>query len=76
MPTDWKKAPLSTYSVVRVFENEDGYNYFIYLHPEGQIIVMRQKTDETELKFADGKFELTDAIDDRVSLDYVERDEI
>lgn len=72
MGTNWKKAPLSNYSVARVAEGESGYNYYAYIHPKGQVIILRENTDGTEYKYADGGFDLTTAWTGRAGLTYVD----
>lgn len=76
MPTNWKKAPLSEYDIHKVAEGESGYNYYSYIHPYGQVIIMREKIDGTEILYADGGFDVSVAWATRDTLDYKPRSEI
>ena len=37
-------------------ETGETYNYYRYLHPSGRNIIMREKTDGTEYRYASGSF--------------------
>jgi len=78
MGTNWKKAPLTDYSIARISLAEGGYNYYCYIHSQGQIIIQRGNVAETEYKYADGG--IRDNLDSiwvqRTGLTYVDRDEI
>ena len=76
MSTDWKKSPLSDYSVHKVGENEGGFNFYCYLHSMGQVIIMREKIDGTEIDYANGGFDLTSAWANRATLAYKELSKI
>lgn len=76
MSTNFKKAPLSSYSVEKIGEGESGYNYYAYVHPMGQVIIMREQISSEDILFADGGLSLTTAWADRVTLDYTTRDQI
>lgn len=76
MPTNWKKAPLSEYDVHKVAEGVDGYNYYGYVHSYGQVIIMRETIATGDILYADGRFDLTQAWTDKVTLDYKLRNQI
>jgi len=58
MPTKWRDAPFTDYQIHRIALGESGeetgetYNYYLYIHATGQAIIMREKEDETEYKYA------------------------
>jgi len=70
--TDWKKAPLTDYIFHDVTENEAGeetgetYNYYRYVHPKGQTIIMREKSDLSEYRYATGVWENRTALEYKV----------
>lgn len=76
MATNWKKAPLTDYSAHFIKEGEVGFNYYGFVHPSGQVIVMREEITTKDILYADGGFNLTNALTDRVSLDYKELSKI
>lgn len=76
MGTNWKKAPLSDYSAHFVNEEEAGFNYYGFVHPSGQVIVMREEIATKDILYADGGFNLTNAFTNRVTLDYKELSKI
>jgi len=76
MPTNWKKASLSEYNIHKVAEGIDGENYYAYVHPYGQVIVMRETIANGDILFADGKFDLTQAWTDKATLNYKVRSKI
>ena len=54
-----------------VAKDEDGYNYYGFLSRQGDYFVMREKTDETEYRFATHATKTyTQAFIDRADLDY------
>ena len=71
--TDFRKAPLSQFDIVRIAENEDGYNYYLYLHPSGQVIIMREDIANKEYLYADGGTDLEGAWANRKNLNYTLR---
>jgi hypothetical protein len=72
MPTNYKKAPLVNYQFIyQTITVLDGYYYFAYQHASGQVIIARQKSDESEMLYADGGFDLASAWADKVDLNYV-----
>ena len=52
MGTKYRDAELSEYMIHDIAKAEGGYNYYLYIHPKGFAIVMREKTDETEYRYA------------------------
>ncbi len=74
--TNFKKAPLNEFDIVRIAENEVGYNYYLYLHPSGQVIIMREDINNKEYLFADGGNDLENAWANRASLNYDLRSKI
>ena len=51
--------------------NEDGYNYYGYLSRQGDYFIMREKTDESEIRFAyDETRTYQEAFIARATLDY------
>ena len=61
MSTNWKKAPLSDYSIHKVAEGVSGYNYYGYVHSTGQVIIMRETIATGDILYADGRFSLANA---------------
>jgi len=76
MGTNWKDAPLHEYMISRCAYDEAGYNYFLYVHPLGQVVLLREKTDQTEYLYADGGKNKTTAWTNRATLSYKYYDEI
>lgn len=76
MATNYKKSPLSNYSVHKIAEGESGYNYYAYVHPMGQVIIMRETIATEDLLYADGGLDLTTAWASRASLTYTNIDQI
>jgi len=76
MPTKFGDAPLSDYQIHRIAENEDGYNYYMYIHSTGQIIIMREKTDQTEYLYKNAGRNKTSAWANRASGTYSYYDEL
>lgn len=72
MGTKWGDTPLLNFQIAKIAENEDGYNYYMYIHALGYKIVMREKTDGTEYKYA----EITGNWDTRATLNYVNYDRL
>lgn len=58
MGTEFRDAPLDDYVIHKMAEDEVGeesgetYNYYLYIHPVGAAIIMREKSDYTEYKYA------------------------
>lgn len=52
MSTNFFDRPLSEFVIHASALAEGGYNYYLYIHPRGQGLVMREKTDSTEYKYA------------------------
>jgi hypothetical protein len=73
MSTNFKKASLSNFDIYKIAESEGGYNYYVFVHPEGQVLVMREKTDGTEYLFANGGYSPATAYTNRASLSYDNR---
>lgn len=76
MATNFKKTPLSDYSVHKIAEGESGYNYYGYVHSMGQVIIMRETIATQDILFADGGFNLTTAWAGRVDLTYKLKSEL
>jgi hypothetical protein len=49
---------------------EGGYNYYGYIHPTGYCIIMREKTDSTEIFYADGGYDFNTSWAGRTGLTY------
>ena len=68
--TNWKKAPLPNYMIHDIAEDEAGeetgetYNYYRYVHPKGQTIIMRTNSAETNFRYAVGSWA------NRINLEY------
>jgi len=75
MATKWLDAPFSEYIIHKIVENEGGYNYYLYIHPKGQAIIMREKIDSTEYKYKDAGRGST-GWNDRASGDYKDYDDL
>ena len=68
MGTEWRDTPLSNYQIHNIARNEDGYNYYLYIHADGRAIIMRELLDETEYLysragFGDSKWDVRDTLD-------------
>ena len=72
MGTKWGDTPLSDFQIAKIAENEDGYNYYLYIHARGFKVIMREKTDGTEYKYA----EKSKAWSERATEEYIEYDEL
>lgn len=57
------------------FGNEGGYNYYVYISITNSWLIMREKTDETEYRFAMGGSGASTARTNRASLTYKQPDE-
>lgn len=53
MATKYGDSPLSDFQIAKVATAEVGYNYYLYIHALGYKIVMREKVDGTEYKYAE-----------------------
>ena len=82
MATNWKDAPIHEYQVSRCAYDETGeesgvlYNYYLYVHALGQVVVLREKVDQTEYLYADGGLDKELAWTNRETLDYKYYDKI
>jgi len=54
----------------KIIEEDGGYNYFFDVHITGLVLVTRENISTEEFKYANGGFDLSSAISNRVSLDY------
>lgn len=72
MGTKWGDSPLNNFQISRIALDEAGYNYYLYIHAMGFKVIMREKTDNTEYKYA----ELTEHWADRATLTYVDYDKL
>ena len=57
-------------SVVDIASNEGGYNYYGYIRKNGEWIIMRENTAQTEYRFAYGMSTYSTNWSNRASLDY------
>ena len=76
MGTDFKRTPLSKYDVHKVAEAVGGYNYYGYVHPSGQVIIMRETIATGDILYADGRFSLANAWAAKGTLTYKVRSKI
>jgi len=77
MPTIFLDAPLSEYIFHRqTIVVEDGYHYYLYIHPRGQVVIMRAKEDESEYLYADGQLNQVTSWNNRANLDYKYYDQL
>jgi len=81
MGTKFRDSDISEFMIHNIAENESGeesgtlYNYYLYIHPRGQAIIMREKSDETEYRYANaGRGDNKWA--NRTSLTYITYDEL
>ena len=81
MGTRWLDAPLHEYMIHNIAEGEEGeetgetYNYYLYIHPVGQVLLMRENTDETEYRYANGGLNAGETLwANRATLTYVNYD--
>ena len=62
MGTKFRGADLTNYTVNSIAESESGevtgetYNYYLYINLRGQALIMREKSDGTEYRYANGGF--------------------
>jgi len=81
MGTKFRDTELSEYMIHNIGKNESGevsgvlYNYYLYIHPKGQAIIMREKSDETEYRYANGGTG-TSRWANRENLTYITYDEL
>jgi hypothetical protein len=61
---------LSGLDIVEVRENEAGYNYYGYARANGCWKILREKTDNTEYRFAVGSSDFETAFAARTTLTY------
>ena len=57
-------------SVADIANGEGGYNYYGYVRENGEWIIMRENTAQTEYRFARGASDYTTAWTNRASKDY------
>ena len=81
MATKWLDAPLYEYMIHNIAEGEAGeetgetYNYYLYIHPVGQALIMREKTDGTEFRYVNGGFNAGETNwSSRTTLSYINYD--
>lgn len=54
-----------------IVKDEDGYNYYGFLSRQGDYFIMREKVDETEIRYATHTTKTyAEAFLDRANLDY------
>ncbi len=76
MATNYLKAPLSEYAISKTVEALGGYNYYMYIHSSGQVIIMRENSTGTEYKYANGGTDATTAWANKTTLTYVDYDKL
>lgn len=77
MGTEYKNASLNDYVFHKKTDSSiDGYHYYLYIHPQGQVIVARENSTETEYKFANGDNNASDAWTNKTTLSYVDYDKL
>jgi len=76
MATNYLKTPLSTYTVSKTAEDIGGYNYYMYIHSEGQVVIMRENSLGTEYKYANGQKDADIAWASKTTLTYVDYDKL
>jgi hypothetical protein len=60
MATKFLDSDFSNFVLHKIAESETGevsgitYNYYLYIHPRGQAIIMREESDGSEYRYADG----------------------
>jgi len=81
MATKWLDAPISEYMIHNIAEGESGdetgetYNYYLYIHPIGQALIMRENTDGTDYRYAKAGLNISDSLwESRTILSYVTYD--
>lgn len=81
MSTKWRDAPLDDFVIHKMAEGESGeetgvtYNYYLYIHPTGQSLIMREKSDYTEYKYANSGLGESQW-NNRISLTYTNYDQL
>ena len=81
MATEFRDAPLYDFIIHKMAEDEAGeesgetYNYYLYIHPAGIAIIMREKSDYTEYKYAKAGIGETQW-SNRTNLQYVNYDQL
>ena len=76
MATKFGDSPISAYVIHKIEENLDGYNYYLYVHPKGQAIIMREKIDNTEYLYAKAGSGLNNKWATKNMLDYITYDQL
>ena len=76
MAIQWRDTSISNFMIHAVALDEGGYNYYLYVHPiGGDALIMREKTDGTEYRYAGGGLR-TDNWATRAALGYVTYDQL
>ena len=82
MAIQWRDTSISNFMIHAVALGESGeesgetYNYYLYIHPiGGDALILREKTDGTEYRYAGGGIR-TDMWADRATLGYVTYDQL
>jgi len=70
MGTDFFAQGIGNFFLYKVAEGEGGYNYYGRLHRTGRVLIVREKTDGTEVKYADGGFGFDASCAGRTGLNY------
>jgi len=76
MGTNFLKATLNTYAISKTVEGVGGYNYYMYIHPSGQVVIMRENSIGTEYKYANGGDNADVAWTNKTTLTYVDYDKL
>lgn len=81
MSTKFRDAELAKYMIHEIKKLEMGsesgslYNYYLYIHPRGSVIIMRETQDELSYRYANGGFG-TSKWENRIYLNYVTYDKL
>jgi hypothetical protein len=67
---------LSGYDIAEARESESGYNYYGYTRPDGSWRILREKTDNTEYRFAIGSSDFATNFAGRSGLEYQTTDNL
>lgn len=76
MSTNYLKAPLSNYAIHEVAEGVNGYNYYLLIHPQGQVVIQRENVAGTQYRYADGGFNPESAWANKEDLTYKSYNEL
>ncbi len=71
----FRDAPLTDYVIHNIDENENEYNYYLFVHPRGPAIIMRINQELTEIRFAKAGYS-DKSWDNRETLPYITYDKL